>query len=85
MGAAAETLGDTLTCCRSYSNITSIAASQNMLHGRDLEDDLLTAVKLSIENSVVVLTNRVRLSVMCYNLPNMDTFTRTDGMAVLFK
>lgn len=27
----------------------------------------------------------VTLSFMCENLPNLDTFTRTDGMVVLFK
>jgi len=27
----------------------------------------------------------VNLSFMCENLPNLDTFTRTDGMVVLFK
>ncbi len=27
----------------------------------------------------------MRLSIKCENLPNLDTFTRTDGMCVLFK
>ena len=27
----------------------------------------------------------ITLSFSCLNLPNLDTFTRTDGMVVLFK
>jgi len=29
--------------------------------------------------------NTIRLSFACKELPNLDTFTRTDGMCVLFK
>lgn len=56
-----------------------------MVAGRDLDDAVLAAVNKSIENGQVGLVNTVRLSISCQNLPNLDTFTRTDGMCVLSK
>lgn len=56
-----------------------------MSGGRDLDDAVLAAVNQSIEASQSGLVNTVRLSIKCENLPNLDTFTRTDGMCVLFK
>ena len=56
-----------------------------MTTGRDLDDAVLAAVNKTIENGQVGLVNTVRLSIACVDLPNLDTFTRTDGMAVLYK
>jgi hypothetical protein len=56
-----------------------------MTSGRDIDDAVLAAVNKSIESGASGLVNTVRLSIQCENLPNLDTFTRTDGMAVLFK
>lgn len=51
--------------------------------GRDLDDAVLAATNKNIESQNGGLVNVVSLSFSCENLPNMDTFTRTDGMAVL--
>lgn len=51
----------------------------------DLNDAVLAAVNKSIEAGQSGLINTVRLSFQCLNLPNLDTFTRSDGMAVLFR
>ena len=50
---------------------------------RDLDEAVLTAINKSADQGG--LTNTVRLSIKCENLPNYDTFTRSDGMAVLHK
>ena len=52
--------------------------------GRDLDDAVLAATNRSIEQNQG-LVNIVALSFQCTNLPNLDTFTRTDGMCVLYK
>lgn len=51
--------------------------------GRDLDDAVLAATNKSIaqEQGLVTL---VSLSFSCANLPNLDTFTRTDGFVVLY-
>lgn len=56
-----------------------------MSAGRDIDDAVLAAVNKTIESGQVGLVNTVRLSIACVDLPNLDTFTRTDGMCVLFK
>lgn len=56
-----------------------------MAAGRDLDEAVLAAINKSVEASQSGLVNTVRLSIACIDLPNLDTFTRTDGMAVLFK
>ena len=53
--------------------------------GRDIDDAVLAAINQSIEAGQSGLVNTIRLSFSCENLPNLDTFTRTDGMLVLFK
>lgn len=49
MGAAAEVIGDTLTCCRSFQNTEAVSGKVLLPGGRDLDDEVLTAVKESIE------------------------------------
>ena len=53
--------------------------------GRDLDAAVLASINKTIENGQSGLVNTIRLSIKCVDLPNLDTFTRTDGMAVLFK
>jgi len=52
--------------------------------GRDLDDAVLAATNHNIAQNQGLL-NFVALSFSCTNLPNLDTFTRTDGMCVLLK
>jgi len=52
--------------------------------GRDLDDAVLAATNKNIANEGG-LVNLVSLSFAGENFPNLDTFTRTDGMCVLFK
>lgn len=49
MGAAGEVIGDSLTCCRSMHNTEAVSSKVVMPGGRDLDDEVLTAVKESIE------------------------------------
>jgi hypothetical protein len=53
--------------------------------GRDLDDAVLAAVNQSINANVSGLVQTITLSFACENLPNLDTFTRTDGIAVLYR
>lgn len=82
MGAAAV-VGDVFTCCRKHHEINAVKGV--MSSNVDLNDAVLAAVNKSIEHGQVGLTNTVRLSFQGLNLPNLDTFTRSDGMAVLFQ
>lgn len=82
MGA---TVGDTFTCFRKHENAGSVQSGTGKLGmGRDLDDAVLAATNRSIAQNQG-LVNIVALSFQCNNLPNLDTFTRTDGMCVLFK
>ena len=56
-----------------------------MVAGRDLDDAVLTALNRNIADAQSGLSITIRLSFKCKNLPNMDTFTRSDGMLVLYK
>ena len=51
--------------------------------GKDLDDAILAATTNAIGQNHLQQT--VRLSFGAKNLPNLDTFTRTDGMVVLYK
>lgn len=82
MGAS---LGDTFTCFRKHENAGAVQSGSGRLGlGRDLDDAVLAATNRSIAQNQG-LVNIVALSFKCENLPNLDTFTRTDGMCVLFK
>ena len=52
--------------------------------GSDLNDAVLAATNQSIEASQNGLVTIMTLSLAGENFPNLDTFTRTDGMAVLY-
>ena len=82
MGAS---IGDTFTCFRKHENAGAVQSGTGRLGmGRDLDDAVLAATNRSIAANQG-LVNIVALSFQCENLPNLDTFTRTDGMCVLHK
>jgi hypothetical protein len=83
MGQAGTTLGDQMSCFRTHQNARAIQGT--LTTGRDLDDTVLAAVNQNIEAAQSGLINTIRLSFACKELPNLDTFTRTDGMCVLFK
>ena len=70
-------------CFRAHNNTGAVQAT--LTTGRDLDDAVLAAVNQSIETGQSGLVNTIRLSFSAAKLPNLDTFTRTDGMVVLFK
>ena len=83
MGLTLAGCGDILTCTRNHENATAVHASNDMFgNGKDINDAVLAATNLEGNNDG--LMNYIQLSVRCNHLPNMDTFTRTDAMAVLF-
>jgi len=83
MGAA---IGDTFTCFRKHENAGAVSSgASKMGMGRDLDDAVLAATNRVMNQGQAGLVNIVSLSFQCNNLPNLDTFTRTDGMVVLFK
>ena len=51
--------------------------------GRDLDDAVLAATNKTIQQNQG-LVNIVGLTFSCSDLPNLDTYTRTDGMVVLY-
>ena len=85
MGNAATAIGDNLTCFRKHENQGAVmSGAGRMGMGRDLDDAVLAATNKSIENNAG-LVNVVSLTFACEDLPNLDTFTRTDGMVVLYQ
>lgn len=85
MGNIATGLGDAMTCMRKHENADAVRSSNRPLGiGRDLDDAVLAATNKSIEQNAG-LVSLVALNFKCNNLPNLDTFTRTDGFVVLFQ
>ena len=85
MGNAATSLGDSLSCMRSHQNQGAVRGGSNAGVGRDLDDAVLAAVNQSINTAASGLVQTMSISFSCENLPNLDTFTRTDGMLVFYK
>ena len=85
MGNAATAIGDNMTCFRQHENAGAVSAGSAQGTGRDLDDAVLAAVNQSINANQTGLVNTVSLSFAAENLPNLDTFTRTDGMVVLYR
>ena len=84
MGNAVTTaIGDNLTCFRDHENQEAISRGFAAGLGKDLDDAVLAATSNAINQNNLVQT--LRLTFGCKKLPNMDTFTRTDGMAVLYE
>ena len=85
MGNAATAIGDNLTCFRKHENQGAVmSGAGKMGMGRDLDDAVLAATNKTLENNAG-LVNVVSLTFACEDLPNLDTFTRTDGMVVLYQ
>ena len=85
MGNAATVVGDTLTCFRQHENSDAVQSGASRLGlGRDLDDAVLAATNKTIANQGG-LVNIVSLSFAGEDFPNLDTFTRTDGMVVLYQ
>eukprot|EP00347_Sterkiella_histriomuscorum_P017569 403348833 len=79
MGAA---IGDTFTCCRKHQNTGAISATnQRFGVGKDLDDAVLAATNRNIDAGNQ-LVNMLNLTFSCEDLPNLDTFTRTDAMNI---
>jgi len=74
-------IGDNLTCFRDHENQQAIGRGAASGQGKDLDDAVLAATSNMINQNHLQQT--LRLTFGCKNLPNMDTFTRTDGIAVL--
>ena len=74
-----------MTCMRSHQNVGAVSAGGQAGTGRDLDDAVLAAVNQSISANQSGLVNTITLSFACENLPNLDTFTRTDGLVALYR
>ena len=80
----ATAIGDTMTCFRDHENQQAVGRGVAVGSGRDLDDAVLAATSDMLEGQNH-LSQTLRLTFACKKLPNMDTFTRTDGMAVLYE
>jgi len=77
-------VGDILSCFRKHQNGEAVRSSNKVMGiGRDIDDAVLAATNKSIQADQG-LVSMVSLSFSCTNLPNLDTFTRTDGMLVFY-
>ena len=75
--------GDALTCFRKHHHSGAVQSNCSRLGvGNDLDEALIVA---STQDFNKTRTNTAMLSFSCFNLPNLDTFSRTDGMCILYK
>ncbi len=84
MGNSCTTaIGDTFSCLRDHQNPNSIARGIAAGSGKDIDDAVIAATQnlINAQNLVQIL----RLTFRCKNLPNLDTFTRTDGVLFLYE
>ena len=81
MGTA---LGDSMTCMRTHQNQGAVQNAGASV-GRDLDDAVLASINQNLNSAQSGLVQTISLSFACVNLPNMDTFTRTDGMVVFYQ
>ena len=80
----ATAAGDTFTCFRDHENKDAISRGMAVGSGQDLDDAVLAATNNMID-AQAGLSQLLRLTFGCKDLPNLDTFTRTDGMVVLYE
>jgi len=85
MGNVATSVGDGFSCFRTHQDQGAVQAGGIQTTSRDLDDAVLAAVNLGIASNQSGLVQTITLSFSCQNLPNYDTFTRTDGMVVLYR
>ena len=84
MGNSVTTaIGDNLTCFREHENQEAVGRGAATGSGKDLDDAVLAATSNAIGEHA--LSQTLRLTFGCKKLPNLDTFTRTDGMAILYE
>lgn len=83
MGQVATSIGDSLSCMRTHQNQGAVGNGIGV--GRDVDDAVLAAVNQSINAAQSGLVQTISLSFACENLPNLDTFTRTDGLLVFYR
>lgn len=83
MGCSLARAGDVCTCMRKHENAGAVSSMQKFGVGQDLDDAVLAATNKNISEDGLV--NIVTLSFACENLPNLDTFTRTDCMIILYQ
>lgn len=76
-------IGDALSCFREHQNANSMARGVAIGSGKDIDDAVLAATQNLINQQGLVQT--LRLTFRCKNLPNLDTFTRTDGVVFLYE
>ena len=78
------TLGDSMSCVRKHQNAGAVGGASSS--GNDLNDAVLAAVNKSIKTAQTPgLVQTVSISFSAKDLPNLDTFTRTDGLVVFSK
>ena len=77
-------LGDALSCLRTHEAQQPVARGVAAGGGADIDDAVLAATSHQI-GLEMLLSQTLRLSFNCMKLPNLDTFSRTDGMAVLYE
>ena len=70
---------------RTHQNQGAVQSTSGAGIGRDLDEAVLAAVNQSINSAASGLVQTISLSFACENLPNLDTFTRTDGMLVFYR
>ena len=83
MGNAATFIGDNLTCFRAHENQEAVSRGAAAGMGKDLDDAVLAATSNIINANA--LSQTLRLTFGCRKLPNLDTFTRTDGIVFLYE
>ena len=82
---ASASMGDTFSCFRKHENQEAVQSGQSKMGlGRDLDEAVLAATNRGLENNGGLI-NMISLTFKGLNFPNLDTFTRTDGMVVLYK
>ena len=82
MGGGLAKCGDAFTCMRKHENTGAVGNTVKYGAGKDIDDAVLAATNNSLNEQGLV--NQISLSFACEHLPNLDTFTRTDAMVVLY-
>lgn len=85
MGAAATNCGDQFSCFRKHENADAVRTDAlNLGLGRDLNEAVLASLNKGLDQNAGIV-QMISLSFAGANFPNLDTFTRTDGMCVLYR
>ena len=96
MGGSLAKCGDAFTCMRKHGNSEAVFNTVSSLvslsvqsepgshfsHAADLNNAVFLATNKGDDDARIFM--QVELFLACENLPNYDTFTRTDAMAILY-